>query len=43
MIPVKYVRRTKGGTVKCFYKQSYGIWKVLSIYRAKPHKFKLMM
>lgn len=43
MISVKYARRVNGGTVRCFYKPRYGVWKVLAIYRAEPHKFKLIM
>lgn len=41
MVPIKYMKRISGKFVKCFYMSKYRAWKVLAIYRAKPHKFKL--
>lgn len=41
MIKVRCVPRVYGGTVKCFYKRKYKVWKTLTIYRVEPHKFTL--
>lgn len=41
MIKVRCIPRIHGGTVKCFYKGKYNVWKTLTIYRAEPHYFRL--
>lgn len=41
MVQVRYLRRVYGGTVKCFCKGRYNAWKVLAVYRTKPHYFSL--